>query len=109
MDNVGEIFLSQNSTTGQQTKHIDIWCNDACDEKKIIEIEFVSTVDNEASTQRMQMETTTKGTVKFMTFYERVKIATQLEAQKAYCPSWHRRYQKIDLQYHLCIKIVFKQ
>jgi hypothetical protein len=24
MDNVGEIFLSQNSTTGQQTKHIDI-------------------------------------------------------------------------------------
>ena len=50
VDNVGEIWLSNNRTTSDRTKHIDIrtsFVNEYQEDGKII-IKFVKSVDNEA-------------------------------------------------------------
>jgi hypothetical protein len=49
-DNTGEIFLTQNTTTGQHTHHIDI-CNHYSRElvqQKIIDVKIFGAADNKA-------------------------------------------------------------
>jgi hypothetical protein len=71
VDNTGALFLAENSTTGQRTKHIDVRHHFIRNliEDKIIEVKFVKTADNDADsyTKNLSLELFNKHTKHYMT------------------------------------------
>jgi hypothetical protein len=70
VDNTGALFLAENSTTGQRTKHIDVRHHFIRNliEDKIIEVKFVKTSDNDADayTKNLSLELFEKHTKHYM-------------------------------------------
>jgi hypothetical protein len=83
MDNVGAVFLAQNATTGQRTKHIDIRYYYARElvEKEIIEVVFLNTMDKDADifTKNVSGDIYKRHSGKVMKLYEKVKYKIELE------------------------------
>jgi hypothetical protein len=86
VDNVGAIFMTENTATTGRTKHVDIryrFVNEYV-EDKFIEIIFVRTEDNDADvfTKNVSGETYDRHVVKFLEERENI---TEEETQKEGC------------------------
>jgi hypothetical protein len=77
VDNTGALFLAENSTTSQRTKHIDVRHHFICNlmDDKIIEVKFVKTTENDADvyTKNVSGDLFMKHTTPYMDNTEEIK------------------------------------